>query len=113
MNTKVDGLNIDYSDVGKGQILVLLHGWARGLSKEKYSNLINLLSKNFRVIALDFPGFGGSDQPPCPWGVDSYAKLVVNFLTKLKVKPIAIIGHSFGGKVAIKLTATNMTRPKN
>jgi pimeloyl-ACP methyl ester carboxylesterase len=81
--------------------LVLLHGW--GVNLGTFDDLSYRLSQNYRVIRLDFPGFGGSERPKGPWGVEEYTILTRNFLEKLGIKQVhAIIGHSFGGRVGIK-----------
>ncbi|MFA6518334.1 MAG: alpha/beta hydrolase [Candidatus Shapirobacteria bacterium] len=104
---------IDYLDKGKGgEVVVWLHGWAKGYSKEKYQELIDKLSEKYRVIALDFPGFGGSSLPPRPWGVDDYAESVAIFLKKMRVKEYVLAGHSFGGRVAIKMAVNKNNKIK-
>jgi pimeloyl-ACP methyl ester carboxylesterase len=58
------------------------------------------------LAGVDFPGFGQSGLPPGPWGVGEYADLVSLFLESQKVERTDVIGHSFGGRVGIKLAAT-------
>lgn len=94
---------IDYLDKGKGKVVVWLHGWAKGYSKEKYQKLIDSLSEKYRVVALDFPGFGGSSWPLRPWDVSDFADAVAKFIKKLGIKEYVLAGHSFGGRVAIKM----------
>ena len=96
---------IDYLDKGKGEVVVWLHGWAKGYSKEKYQGLVDKLALNFRVVALDFPGFGGSSLPPKPWGVGDFADAMVEFIKKLGIEEYVLAGHSFGGRVAIKMAS--------
>lgn len=93
-------MNFSYDRVGKGAVILLLHGW--GLKKEKYKELIERLSKSYEVVSLDFP------IPDRPWGVSDYARYVVDFVMKMKIKPAIILGHSLGGRVAIKLVADQM-----
>jgi pimeloyl-ACP methyl ester carboxylesterase len=72
-----------------------------------------MLAKNFRVIRLDLPGFGESQRPNEVWGVLNYVKLVRNLLNKLNIEqPFALIGHSFGGRIAIKAAASSILMPK-
>lgn len=110
MKTQINGLSIDYSDVGKknNRVLVFLHGWP--LYKEKYSDLINLLSKNFRIISLDFPGFGQSELPKTPWTNQDYANFLKSFLSSINISKYTLIGHSFGGRIILKYSSQN---PKN
>lgn len=111
MKIIVDNLALRYSDEGKGPVVVLLHGWGQQLST--FDDLVAILSKNFRVIRMDLPGFGQSQRPASVWGVLNYVKLVRNLLNKLNIEqPFALIGHSFGGRVAIKGTAAGILMPK-
>ena len=101
MNIIVDNQLIEYKDEGSGRAILLLHGW--GVSLTTFNQLSDNLSKNFRVIRLDFPGFGLSPKPVDDWSVDDYAQITGKFLDKLKVDKLhAIICHSFGGRVTIK-----------
>jgi pimeloyl-ACP methyl ester carboxylesterase len=54
------------------------------------------------VIALDLPGFGKSELPKSAWGLDEYVEIVRAFIEKLGVSVDIIVGHSFGGRIAIK-----------
>jgi len=104
VRTKIHGRQVTYDRVGKGrETIVILHAWSKRINRSKYQRLINLLAKTRQVIFLDFPGFGNSDPPPKPWTVNDYAEFVSSFLKKLKIKNCIIFGHSFGGRVAIKL----------
>ncbi|MDD4187191.1 MAG: alpha/beta hydrolase [Bacilli bacterium] len=88
--------------MGRGKDNVLfLHGW--GCTKEIYQQNINYISQFMTVYALDFPGFGKSDEPTYVWSIDDYVDLVIQFINTLDIKKISLIGHSFGGKVIIKL----------
>lgn len=92
---------IEYSDEGKGRVILLLHGW--GANGASFNDIANSLSKRFRVVRIDFPGFGASPKPSDTWGVGEYAELVGNFIKKLGIdKLYAVLGHSFGGRVIIK-----------
>lgn len=111
MNVLVDGQLINYFDQGKGRVIVLLHGWGANLST--FDNLAKELTKRFRVIRLDFPGFGGSPKPSDVWTVGDYAHNLSQFLEKINVTDIyAVIGHSFGGRVIIKGIAKDFISPK-
>lgn len=92
---------------GKGDSIVLLHGW--GASSAAMDGIYNyLVSLGKDVIALDFPGFGQSDFPPATWGIYEYADCVQYILGELGIiKPI-VIGHSFGGRVALILGARKL-----
>ena len=57
------------------------------------------------MIQFDFPGFGGSDEPKEPWDVDGFADFFCRFMEVMQVKQATLIGHSYGGRVIIKLAA--------
>lgn len=100
MNVDVNGLNICYNDCGEGKCVLLLHGW--GASKESLSPIFNALKKSFRVIAIDMPGCGASEEPKAPWTVSDYADFLYALISELKIAPFAAIGHSNGGRVLIR-----------
>ena len=111
MKVLVNGQLIEYKDEGKGKVVLLLHGWGDQLST--FEGLAKHLVKNYRVIRLDFPGFGGSPRPLDNWTVESYARITEGFLNKLEIKDVyAAIGHSFGGRVIIKSIAEKLFDPK-
>lgn len=100
MQVIVDRLAIEYTDQGAGQVILMLHGWLD--NHKSFDALANILSTDFRVIRLDLPGFGNSQMPPADWAVGDFALFVGAFLSKLDVSPEGILGHSFGGRIALK-----------
>jgi pimeloyl-ACP methyl ester carboxylesterase len=68
------------------------------------------MAGDYRAVAPDLPGFGGSDEPPSGWSVGDYADFVANFLAKLGISKAVMIGHSFGGRVVIKLASRKNER---
>lgn len=109
MKTIVNNLAIEYLDEGEGPILLMLHGWGDNL--HTFDPLLQYISK-YRVIRLDMPGFGGSERAKETWGVIEYARFVREFTKKIGVEPAVLIGHSFGGRVIIKGTATHVFSPE-
>ena len=101
MNINIDGMNINYICSGSGDDVVLLHGWGSNINL--FGGIVSLLSPHYRIIAPDMPGFGESDEPPKPWCVDDYVDFVIKFLEKFGVKKAVFLGHSFGGRVIIKM----------
>ncbi len=101
MQVIVDSLLTRYDTQGKGKLVLLLHGW--GDSAAGLRALQTALAKKYSVIALDLPGFGGTQAPSSAWGLDDYARFVDNFLTKIDAgKPYAIAGHSNGGAIVVR-----------
>lgn len=100
MNIKLDGLSIHYTAAGQGCPVILLHGW--GASSQTFQPVQEDLSKGFRVYALDLPGFGESDEPPVPWGIEEYTALLRSFIKALDLEKPILIGHSNGGRISIQ-----------
>ena len=111
--------------------LIFLHGWAS--NKELWTNMIdNLFLENntlensqvykkedkiqiktklkLKILTIDLPGFGASQKPKSDWFVNDYTNFVSQFIKKNCQKniPIIIIGHSFGGRIAIKLLSEKL-----
>ena len=101
----IQGLEIRYLARGKGTPLLLLHGW--GSSLETFHGMGGDLARLFRVTAFDFPGHGESDLPPSTWHVDDFVELTLGLMAELGIERAAVLGHSFGGRVAIKLAAAH------
>ena len=97
----IDGLLSSYVEMGEGQAILLLHGWGSGANV--FVDLQTALSKSFKVFALNFPGFSGSDEPQSAWGCLEYADWVVTFMQKLHIENPIVLGHSFGGRIALIL----------
>ncbi len=102
----IGGLNINYSDRGEGDIVVILHGWGSNITLHEH--MAGILEKKYRVLMMDMPGFGESDEPAEPWCVDSYVDFVLEFLKDYAPEKITLIGHSFGGRVIIKLCSREL-----
>lgn len=112
MRVKINGLLTDYWQKGKGRGVLFLHGWAKDINKERYAELLGELAKKYKVTAVDFPGFGGTGIPLEPWNVLDYSKWLVDFLNKTKTESDVLIGHSFGGRVAIKEISGGLLTPQ-
>lgn len=104
MNIEVNGYNICYKITGEGErTIVILQGWGTHLGM--YDSMAAAVNDACRVVQLDFPGFGGSDEPREAWNVDAYADFFCDFMKALKIEKASLIGHSYGGRVIIKLAA--------
>ena len=80
--------------------IIILHGW--GSNKELMHQALDKDLKNFKTIYIDLPGFGKSSNSQILTTQD-YSKIIDIFLSKLNISKDIIIGHSFGGKVAMLL----------
>jgi pimeloyl-ACP methyl ester carboxylesterase len=99
----IDGLLSSYSESGEGKPLLMLHGW--GCNANIFRELQAEMSKSFRVLAVDFPGFGGSDEPNSVWNCANYADWLEKFMRKTGIENPSVLAHSFGGRIALKLSA--------
>lgn len=107
-NTIIDDLLLNYYVLNGKQTksVLFLHGWRSESSLwEKTMNV--LAQAGFTVYALDLPGFGGSQYPETAYGVTEYVEIVKKFILKFNLTPVILIGHSFGGRISIKLAAYN------
>jgi pimeloyl-ACP methyl ester carboxylesterase len=100
----VDGLDIFYKTAGEGKPLLILHGW--GASSVSWMRVTeDLAGKGFEVIVPDLPGFGKTPDPKEPWTSENYASFLLKFIKTLKLDDFYLLGHSFGGGLALLLAA--------
>ncbi|MDR1955435.1 MAG: alpha/beta hydrolase [Treponema sp.] len=99
----VNGIPIHYVDTGSGETVLFLHGWGTDFSS--FTPFLEAIAPYYRVCALDLPGFGQSGEPPDAWSVDDYGDFVVAFMVEQGIDRVILIGHSFGGRITIKLAA--------
>ena len=105
MKIKIDNLNINYIQYGEGSDILLLHGWGQNIEMMKL--LGDNFADNHRITILDFPGFGESDEPLSPWTIKDYSLLIEKLVKELDIKKPVVMGHSFGGRVAIYYSSNN------
>ncbi len=100
----IDGINVHYRDVGKGEAILLIHG--TGASLHTWEKWIDILSPGYRVISFDLPGFGltGPD-PNHNYQISRYTAILDSLMVKLKVDSFHIAGNSLGGLVAWRYTS--------
>ena len=105
MKINIQNLDINYIQYGEGRDILLLHGWGQNI--EMMKPLGDNFANKFRITILDLPGFGLSEEPHNPWTIDDYSLLLENFVKQVGIKRPIVIGHSFGGRVAIRFSARN------
>lgn len=102
----IDGVALHYTVQGRGNPLILMHGW--GCTHSTVESIAAVASKTNTVYNVDFPGFGDSPEPPSVWGVEQYTRLIEGMSTQLGLKNPILIGHSFGGRVGILYASRNI-----
>ena len=100
----IGGVEVNYKVAGEGRPVLILHGW--GGSSDSWLKVQEILSeKGFRVLSLDLPGFGKSSDPSHFWNIDDYISLLLKFAEKTGLEKFSLVGHSFGGGLAVKFCA--------
>jgi len=94
---------INYTDQGKGNVIVLLHGYLETL--EIWNDFAAELAKTFRVISIDIPGHGNSGKVAEIHTMDLMAEAVDEVLKTLNIDKAFVIGHSLGGYVTLAFLA--------
>ncbi|MBT2292477.1 alpha/beta hydrolase [Paenibacillus albidus] len=107
---RCDGSNICYSDQGKGEVIVLLHGFCG--SAEYWEKVIPELSGNYRVIAPDLRGHGASEAPLGAYRIEQMADDVLSLLNKLEISEVILLGHSLGGYITLSFAQRHASRLK-
>src|SRR5438270_680356 len=103
MNTALDRVyvgdhSIAFREAGVGSPLVLLHGFV--CDSRVWRTQLDGLSDDFRVLAWDAPGAGGSSDPPTPFTMAEWASCLAGFLDAVDVDRACIAGLSWGGVLA-------------
>ncbi|MDI6592077.1 MAG: alpha/beta hydrolase [Patescibacteria group bacterium] len=97
----INNLETNFKIAGEGFPLLILHGW--GGSSDSWIKIQKILAKEgYKVICPDFPGFGKSKTPFEPWGIAEYVDWLADFINFQNLEKFFILGHSFGGRVAIR-----------
>lgn len=93
-------LSIHYYEGGpvRGETIVMIHGF--GASKDNWLRFARHFTAHYRVIALDLPGFGDSDQPNGSYDVGTQAERLEFFVKALELGKIHLVGNSMGGHIA-------------
>lgn len=90
-------VDINYIEYGKGDDIVLLHGWGQNI--EMMKPVGDKLDGH--IVILDLPGYGLSTEPDSVWTIYDYVELLHEFLNSINIDNPILIGHSFGGKISL------------
>lgn len=104
---EIEGKKIVYEETGpqNGEAVIVLHGW--GCNHSTVRSVAASLEDKCRVISIDLPGHGSSEEPDEVWGTQDFANLVGKVVKELKIETPALVGHSFGGRTAIAYASSN------
>ncbi len=93
------GANCFYQVAGKGKAIMLVHGFIEeGIM---WDGLVRKLSKSYKVIVPDLPGFGKSPLPVAELSMEWYAAYLHEILKAEKISKLILLGHSMGGYVTL------------
>ena len=102
-----DGV-VHYAEAGTGDAVLLLHQTPR--SWDEYRDVLPILGRRVRAIAMDTIGFGDSSPPPWPDSIEGYARVAAELLDVLGIERASVVGHHTGGVIAIELAASHPER---
>lgn len=97
--TEVGGAEVNYVDIGSGEVaLLFVHGLSG--SWQNWVENIPHFARSHRVLAPDLPGFGGSPMPPWEISIEAYGRMLHSFCEALGVDECVLAGNSMGGFIA-------------
>jgi pimeloyl-ACP methyl ester carboxylesterase len=105
---QVGDAHVHYVDRGTGPAVVLIHGF--GASLDSWKHVISTLEPAHRVLALDMKGFGWSDRPPGDYSPPTQAAMVFELMERLGIQHATVVGHSWGGGVALAMALQHPDR---
>jgi pimeloyl-ACP methyl ester carboxylesterase len=98
-------------EAGRGKPILMIHGL--GASSYTWHAIAPKLAKTHRVIALDLKGFGASDKPlDDAYSISDQARLVEDYIARNDLRGVTLVGHSFGGAVAMAVALDDAERPR-
>ncbi len=100
-----NGINIHYQQSGEGPDVVLIHAFTSNMAIWMLTGLIEHLASEFRVTAYDLRGHGVSEIPPTGYTSDIMVEDLYQLHSALGLGPAYLVGHSFGGVVALHAAA--------
>ena len=107
MKKNIGNIDVNYIQYGSetGKDIVLLHGWGQNI--EMMMPIGDKLP-DYHITILDLPGFGKSSEPKKSLTIYDYVDILEELLEELKIKKPILMGHSFGGRVAILYASRNV-----
>ena len=94
-------IHIQEAGPANGPLAILIHGWSS--SSFTWAPVLPALSRRYRCIAVDLPGFGQSPPPSVPPTIAGYADLIARIIERFSDRSALVLGHSMGGQIAATL----------
>jgi pimeloyl-ACP methyl ester carboxylesterase len=104
LRLKINDISLHYHMTGEGYPVILLHGWGGSISS--FEPVHKHLETKFKTCSIDLPGFGRSDPPKTAWTTLDYADFLIHFFNEMGIYNPIILGHSFGGRIGIRLASS-------
>lgn len=96
-----NGAEMAYTDTGGEGLPVLLFVHGLGTFGGSWLRNTEELRRRYRCIAVDLPGNGYSDRRPHPWSMRFFARCIVDFIGRMELGNVCLVGHSMGGQIAM------------
>lgn len=101
-SVEIGGTTLFYKIAGEGKPLLIIHGW--GATSSSWMGVVEeMTGQGFKIVIPDLPGFGKSPEPKKVWGTEDYASIILDLIKELDLKDFYLLGHSFGGGVALRI----------
>jgi pimeloyl-ACP methyl ester carboxylesterase len=98
----IDNKKIFYTECGQGQVILFIHGFMA--AADEFKEVMQSLSKGYRLIAVDLIGFGRSEQAcDLDYSKQSMGNIIYKLMIKKGIGKFSVVGHSMGGEVALNL----------
>ena len=100
------GVKINHKTYGEGDhTLLFVHGWC--INQSYWSHQVEALSKQYKIVTVDLPGFGSSGKNRKKWTIENYGKDIDAVINQLALKNVILIGHSMGGDIILETALRN------
>ena len=97
---RVGEVDLELFEAGEGRPLLYLHGFLEPVGRAEH---LELLARDYRVLAPAHPGFAGSSRPEWMESVEDLAYLYLDLIERLDLPEVHVVGHSLGGWIAAEL----------
>lgn len=111
MSDNDDAVTLHVEVMGSGPPILVLHGW--GHSGLNLAPMAEFLAEDHSVHLVDLPGFGKSEAPRGVWDTFRYASCIAGYMDREGLRSADVVGHSFGGKVALCMAIDHPDKVKS